>query len=440
MPVKSITGVITDAPAPTTNTVIDGVPVQDFPSDSQEQALALYDPNQGQGQLSFLGDFASNPQALAHLKEEARTVGPKMRVSSDAFLVYGTDATADVSAQSKEILRVTGDIQAPEVKDPMRALKKSLTTAQTYDVSVAANKARYDRALAIREKRSSGLMGRLSSSLSDVKDYWEQFFENRKTLEQQIEEVAADLQGRSMDRAKAANMSVALYRKNELMLGLLSERLAVMELILQDAEAEFASMPNGKGAGDPETEAKNNLQDFINLLKLKIDEFTGIYLTGCATAPMLRAQKTQHVMMAFKLQMMATTGMDKTRLVLAQYNLLLGLQEDVKAAENYAAYDNQITQDFFRNAAASLPEIARLSRKATQTEETVTVMTESVIAMLDGLAAADVEAEAERQRMMGVKANALEILSAKSGEGLDHNKLAAVVSGSQAKSITGTVS
>ncbi len=440
MPTKSITGVIEDTPPPVADTVIDGVAVQEFPSDSQEQALALYDPNQGLGQLSFLGDFASNPQALAQLKKEAGTVGPQMMGSSDAFLKYGTDAIADVSAQSKEILRVTGDIQAPEVKDPMRALKKSLDTARTYDMSVADNKARYEKALAIREKRSTGLMGRLGSSFSDLKDYWEQFFENRKTLEQQIEEVAADLQGRSMDRAKAANMSVALYRKSELMLGLLSERIAVMELILQDNEAKYAAMPNGKGAGDPVTEAKSVLQDFINLLKLKIDEFTGIYLTGCATAPMLRAQKTQHVMMAFKLQMMATTGMDKTRLILAQYNLLLGLQEDVKAAENFGAYDNSITQEFFRNAATSLPVIAKFSRTATQTEETVGVMTDSVIAMLDGIAVADAEAEAERQHMMEVKANAIEILNAKAGEGLDRNKLAAVISGSQAKSITGTVS
>ena len=242
-----------------------------------------------------------------------------------------------------------------------------------------------------------------------------------------------------MDRAKAANMSVALYRKMEVMLGLLSERIAIMELDLQNSEAELATMPNGRGAGDPATEAKNNLQDYINLLKLKIDEFTGIYLTGCATAPMLRAQKTQHVMMAFKLQMMASTGMDKTRLILAQYNLLLGLQEDAKAAENYAAYDNAITQEFFRNAATALPQIAKQARQQTMTEETVSVMTESVITMLDGIAAADAAAEAERQHMMEVKANAIEILNAKSGAGVDTRKLAAVVTGSQAKSITGMV-
>ncbi len=439
MSVTSITGTIREAVAPTTDTIIDGVAVQEFPSDSQEQTLALYDPALGSGQLSFLGDFVGNPMALAALEQEAAVVGPRMRASSDAFLMYGTDALQDVSAQCKEILRVTSDLQAPEVKDPMRALKRSLATAKTYDMSVTANKDRYDRALAIREKRASGILGRIGSSFSDLKNYWEQFVENRKTLERQIEEVAGDLQGRSMDRAKAANMSVALYRKMEVMLGLLSERIAIMELELQNSEAELATMPNGRGAGDPATESKNNLQDYINLLKLKIDEFTGIYLTGCATAPMLRAQKTQHVMMAFKLQMMASTGMDKTRLILAQYNLLLGLQEDAKAAENYAAYDNAITQEFFRNAATALPQIAKQARQQTMTEETVGVMTESVIAMLDGIAAADAAAEAERQHMMRVKANAIEILNAKSGAGVDTRKLAAVVTGSQAKSITGMV-
>jgi hypothetical protein len=398
----------------------------------EEQALVEFAPETiGQG-LTFFKRFADDPDAAAALKQEAARVLPILATKPTELISYGMDALDDVVKTTREVFKLTKDVKLPEDEDAaLRDLKLQLGKAGGYDMSVAENVAKY------REMKAK--IGKMFGG-GKAKAYFEAFQADRQSLEQLTDEMSGDLMTRAMDRNRMAATTAQLYRDNQESLLLLAERVAVLEKVRDMAQTQRNSLPATIAPDDPNAEKANALDMFIRMLDLKVTEYAGRWYTGVALAPVLRAQYEQQIMMALKLQTSATIGMEKVRIILAQYALSLSMQQDVDTVTTFDNFSNEMSQKMFKQTRQTVGAVAAASTSSSMTKETISVMAQEVAGMIGDVQQAYATAKADQAEKLMAMQDAVEVIeSAQTSNGsIDLHKVSNVVAvGRKTRSITG---
>lgn len=399
-----------------------------------EQALVEFQPETiGQG-LTFFGKFADDPNATAALEQEAARVLPVLATKPTELINYGMDALDDVVKTTREVFKLTKDVKLPENEDAaLRDLKIQLSKTASYDMSVAQNVEKY------REMKAK--LGKMFGG-GKAKAYFEAFKADRQTLEELTDEMSGDLMTRAMDRNVMAATTAKLYTENQNSLLLLAERVAVLEKVRDMAQTQRNSLPQAIAPDDPAAEKANALDMFIRMLDLKVTEYAGRWYTGVALAPVLRAQYEQQIMMSLKLQTSATIGMEKVRIILAQYAMSLSMQQDVDTVTTFDNFSNEMTQKMFKQTHQTVAAVAAASTTSSMTSETISVMAQEVSGMINDVQQAYATAKADQAEKLVAMQNAVEVIeSAQAQPGkqsIDLNKVSSVVAiGRKTRSITG---
>jgi uncharacterized protein YaaN involved in tellurite resistance len=254
--------------------------------------------------------------------------------------------------------------------------------------------------------------------------------------------MSGDLAARAAERGVMAAATSKLYTDNQNSLLLLAERVAVLEKVRDMAQAELATLPAAVTPDDPAAEKANALNMFIRMLDLKVTEYAGRWYTGVALAPVLRAQYEQQIMMSLKLQTSATIGMEQVDLILGQYAVSLGLKQDADTVASFDAFSNDMRQKLFKHTHQTVVEAARASVSSSMTKETITVMAQEVVGMLNDVQAVYATVKSDQAEKLEAMQSAVEVIESaqtQNGRGsIDLNKVSNVVAiGRKTRSITG---
>jgi|GEM_PF-2185130 len=400
-----------------------------------EAALELYQSAEiGKG-LEFFDRFGSTDGAQTALTVEAERILPEVLGSTQFVIDYGMDALQDVIGTTRKIMKLTEDVKLPGDEDAaLRDLKVQLDKAGGYDLTIAENLKRYR---AMKEKLGS-MFGK-----KKAQTYFAAFKADRQSLEALTDEMSGDFAKQAMHRALMANATQELHETNLDSLLLLEERIAVLEKVREQVRARRTSMPDVIAVDDPQADEARTLEMLDRMLDLKITDLASRWYTGVALNPMLRAQHEQQVMMTLKLNTMATTGMEKVRLILAQYAMTLDLQKDADTTNAFNAFDNDMTQTMFKQTRATIGAVAKATTESSMSTETISVIAQEVTGMITDVQSAYAAAKQGNQEKMTAIQSASKVIDAaqrsdvKALESAVSTAGSVVSQGRKTKSITG---
>lgn len=363
-----------------------------------EKALAVYDPSVVGKGLEFYGRFDADDQVV--LAQFAKGQVPTFVQNPNQIIEFGNDVLDEVVANTKAIMEFTKGVKLPAEDDAaLRDLKIQLDKAGGYDMSVAANLAKYR---AMKEKLTSRF------GAGKARTWFAAFQADRENLEQLTSEMGGDFIARSKHRGVAANQTYQLFKANRESLGNLEERVAVLEQVRLSVEQERAKLPATIDPSDPDADKANAMDLVLRMLDVKITNLANRWYTGMGLDPMLRSLQEQQIMMAMRLHDMGTTGMEKVRLILANYALTLDLQRDADTVEAYDAWDNNMTQKMFKGMHGTINQVAKITTRSGVTTETISVIANEVAGMVSDVQQTYATARADNQAkldamMAGVK-------------------------------------
>lgn len=400
--------------------VADVVVMPQVAAPENESALVAYDPAKvGQG-LEFYGRFADKDNAQHVLQDVAKVEVPRLLANQNEIISYGNDVLEEVMAATKAIMEFTKGVKLPAEDDiALRDLKIQLGKAGRYDMSVAANVAKYRE---MKEKLSS-FFGK-----SKARAWFDAFQADRQTLDKLTEEMAGDFITRARHRGLAANQTHQLFEANRESLGNLEERIAVLELVRKQIQEQRAALPVVPAPGDPHADEAAGMDSILRLLDIKITNLANRWYTGMGLDPMLRAQQEQQRMMALKLYEIGTTGMEKVRLILAQYAMSLDLQKDADTVETFQSFDNDMTQKMFKQTHATIGQVAQITSRSGTTAETISVIANEVTGMLTDVQQAYANARADNATQMEAIMAGVQVMEAAQNKPVNPELVGAVVS------------
>ena len=385
----------------------------------EEAALEVYNPNTvGQG-LEFYQRFADKDNAQQVLTQVAQQEAGKMLAQPDQIIAYGNDVLDEVVAATKAIMQFTKDVKLPADDDAaLRELKVQLGKVGQYDMSVASNVEKY-------RKMKEGLSKYFSKG--KAKAWFEAFQADRMSLEQLTEEMAGDLIRRSEHRGLAANQSRKLFQTNRESLGCLEERIAVLEQIRSITEQKRAELPESVPPSDPRADQITGMDMVLRMLDVKITGLASRWYTGMGLDPMLRSLQEQQIMMAMKLRESGTTGMEKIRLILAQYAMSLDLQNDADTITAFENFDNEMTQKMFKQTRATITQVAGVTSRSSTTTETISVIAQEVTGMLTDVQSTYAQVRQDHAAKMQAIMTGVEVMESAQNKPVDQSKVGLVV-------------
>jgi uncharacterized protein YaaN involved in tellurite resistance len=334
------------------------------------------------------------PDRLQQAQGEAAQLLPRMLDESSVFISYGVDAMAQLNQLVDTILKKVEPVRIPEAQAGMQELKGKMRAAQgKYDLSNPETKARIAKAIE--------MAGKPRKFWQKATDVWDAFKTEMQDIIDQIDKLEADLTGRAVQLARNAEFCVQLYDQNEVEIQNLIYVIGVMELILEQAQREAQLIPDDV-PGDvskKNSERKGKYADLIRAMDVKIGEYKSRLFVAWASAPQLRMMRQMDVDMAMKMHTLVQSALPTTKLVIVQWRMMLQGQENAKVGEAVQDFTNDMVTSYFESAAQVMPEIAASIQRQTITPETVNVVVNSLVEMVDGINNAYVEGQQKRQLM-----------------------------------------
>jgi len=364
--------------------------------------LATYDPNTVGKGLDFVEKFQDNPQAIAALKAAAAGEYPTMLANTDYLTAYGNDVLDDVLQSTRQLNMLTGKVALPDDDEAaLRNLAIQVKKSSQWDMQVQANVEKFRT----MKKKLNDFFGK-----NKAKAYFDAFMTDRLSLEKLLDRMRGDLTDRSIHRAQLANQVANQFKVNRESLDLMKERAAVLQLVRQTAVDARAALPAEIKSDDPQADKARKLEMFIRLISLKIEQYSDRWYVGVALGPVYYSQWEQGVSMAFRLRVMATTGMETVESIIAAYAMSMDLQNDADTIQSFDAFQNQATQNLFSHVADTAIAVAKQSSTGGLTTQTITSMANDVSRMISGVQQAYQAAQANQEMKVKAVADGVAII------------------------------
>lgn len=390
-----------------------------MPAAEGEGALETFDPtNMGQG-LEFYNRFAGNEDAQMVLSQVAHQELAGFVANPNTIIDYGIDVLEEVVAATGAILEFTKGVKLPaEDEAALRDLKVQLDKVGGYDMSVAANLAKYRE---MKEKLTSWF------GKGKAQAWFAAFQTDRLTLEQVADQMGGDFVKRAAHRAVAANQTRKLFAANRESLGHLEERLAVLEKVREEVLRQRAQLPDTVPPSDPRADQVAGMDLVLRMLDVKITNLAARWYTGMGLDPMLRALQEQQIMMSMRLRDIGTMGMEKIKIILAQYAMSLDLQQDADSVVAFDAMDNELTQRMFKQTRATIGQVANVTTRSGVSQQTISVIANEVAGMVGDVAQAYSTARADNQAKVNAMMAGVQVMEAAQDKPVDRALVSSVV-------------
>lgn len=407
----------------TATQVSDLVVMPSVPPAEGETALATYDPSSvGQG-MEFFGRFADKGDSQGVLEGVAQSQIAVFISDPNKIIDYGNDVLDEVVANTKAIMEFTKGVKLPAEDDAaLRDLKVQLDKSGGYDMSVAANLEKYR---AMRDKLRSRFGG------GKAKAWFAAFQTDRESLEQLTNEMGGDFITRAKHRGVAANQTYQLFKANRESLGNLEERVAVLEKTRQLVQQQRSALPDTLQPDDPRANQAAGMDLVLRMLDVKVTNLANRWYTGMGLDPMLRALQEQQIMMSMRLHEIGTTGMEKVRLILANYAMTLDLQKDADTVTAFDAFDNKMTQDLFTKMHQTTVQVAQITTRSGVTTETISTIANEVAGMVSDVQQTYATARADNQAKINAMMAGVQVMESAQNKPVDSTLVGAVVNEAQ---------
>lgn len=318
---------------------------------------------------------------------EAARLYAEMLANTQVFMNYGTGALKGVNDLVDRLLHEVEPVKIAEATAIMKNLNRGMRGIRSkYDVS--------DPKVYQKYAEWKGGIGRF---FGNAKTLVELLMEDARSIEDQIDRVAAQLKEKREQMLRNVAYYDELYKENDKEIAKLIYAIGVMELIRDLAVQDVQSIVVGnEQLGDRKGEEKARKAEFVSNMDVKIAEYKGRLFVAWATSPQMRMMRTLNVGVAEKLNEMFNVVIPTMKSTLLQWRLLAETMDAADLAELVAQANNQWLQAFAAAGAAAVPRIADAVQTPSLSIASIEAMADSVAKQADGMVAA-IEAGAKRR-------------------------------------------
>lgn len=222
-------------------------------------------------------------ETLTKAEAEAKEVLARILSNTQVLAVFGTDALQAVNQLSDEMLAKRAPVDIPEVRVAMKVLSRRMRgIGKKYDPNNPKVLEKYERA-------KESFMGSVLTKFHIGKTFLQEFLDDIRSLQDQFKQVTSTLEDKQYQLLRNVAYYDEFYRLNELEMGKLIYKIAVMEFMRDNAAKQAGNItPGDSNIGDRRGEEKARLSELVNLLENKISAYQGRLFVAWAMSPQIR--------------------------------------------------------------------------------------------------------------------------------------------------------
>jgi len=327
---------------------------------------------------------------LAKARQEAAALYQQMLADQSKLMAYGTDSLKALNQLVERLLHEVEPVRIPQLNSMLGQLNRQMLAIKgKYDVNDPKFQSDYKDFLAGVKK-----------FLRKSKDFVALMKADMLSIEAQLNTLEKDLAGRQHQMTRNVVYYNALYAENEQAIINLIYTIAVMELIVEEARKDAASITVGDASlGDRGEEQRQMRADLISNMEAKIADYKGRLFVAWATSPQTRMMRSLDVGMANKLNQLIAVVLPEMKLVLVQWRMMLQTFENAQVSEAVTSMANQWTQEFFEQGAQMMPAIAQAINQPVFWPQTMNAIADALTRSAEGVLAAYQAGDQKRQEV-----------------------------------------
>ncbi len=334
-----------------------------------------------------------SPGQRVQLGQVARQLVDRFLVDRAALSHFGDDSLDGLNATVSAFLRQQGNLRIPEVENITKAMAKT----------VAGFRKKYKRS----DPRLLNALERFAESVSGVfqtgQRFLRQLYVDSQSAVERLDMVAGTLVEHKHVLDRNVLLCDELYASNDAAMTKVIGVVALMEEVLDELNkavtAKKFELAGMSGRQSPERrKADEELQVLLEMLEeleTRRSEFVSRLFVAWSTAPQIRNMRKVSNSLSQRLHLLVVLTIPTMKLTIAQWGLLLHLEEAGSAAAVTARANNDALQEYAGAMGATIPRLAQLAQTPTVTPETIMVIADSVVAQHEGM----LRAAAEGRRM-----------------------------------------
>ena len=361
------------------------------PQGSADATLARIDPSQPLESFSCRADL--KPEQRAELKVVAAELYERFWLDRTKLSSFGDTALDGLNNTVAQILAQQGNLRIPEVE---RITKELAKTVGDFRRKYKNSDPKFLNAL---EKFADAVAGIFTAG----RQFFQELYIDSQKAVTRLDGVAARLIEHKFTLDRNVLLCDELYKQNEVAMTNLIGTIAMMEELLDLFAADGAKRKEALDQITATTsverrdkeEQLNVLLEMQQELEVRRSEFVSRLFVAWATAPQIRNLRKVSNSLSQRLHLLVVLTIPTMKLTIAQWGMLLQLDEAGKASETVTQANNDALTEFATATSEAIPRMALLVQTPSILPETITALADSVVAQNEGI----VSAFKEGQRM-----------------------------------------
>lgn len=361
----SLPGAPTEAPP---------LPVPAAPVQPIASGLATISQNADARQGIVCKDMLDDESELMKIRAEAEDLLPKMLQNTQVVHAYGLDALDGLNRLIDEMMALSAGHDSKEVRQIVTNFALEVKSIKgKYDLTTPEGKRSFDE----------WDNGRIKKLFRKARNYLESMRTDLQSTDKKLDEAAKELEIRIGRLLDIIGLLDRLYIENDKSVYLLIRRIAVMEIVAENARELASNIPDDDNRKNQED--KRLLADLIMLLDIKIGEYKGRLWVAWATSPQVRMQRVVYVGEAEKLNEAARVTLYIAKLAIVQIRNMVEAQESAKIGQAVDGVTNELMMEVARQSAETIPAIMEAVQTPSLMPETIAAVTDSLVQMSEGI-------------------------------------------------------
>ena len=354
-----------------------------------------------------------NEAQRGNLHQVALGVADGFKQDRTKLSSFGDTALDDLNQTVTHILEQQGNLRIPEVERITKEMSKT----------VADFRRKYKNS----DPRLLNALEKFADSIAGIFKAGRQFFDelyiDSQTAVKRLDGVAAQLVKNKFALDRNVLLCDELYAKNEKSMVTLIGVIAIQEEVLeilgteaQQAKTYIDSLPKGQSvARRDKEEALTTLLELIQELESRRSEFVSRLFVAWSTAPQIRNLRKVSNSLSQRLHLLVVLTIPTMKLTIAQWGMLLQIEEAGKATLAVSEANNDALQEYALATGEAIPRLALLAETPSITPATIIALADSVEAQNEGIITAVKEGQRLRAELDSTVVKAVRTMNA-SGE------------------------
>ena len=351
------------------------------PKGSADAALERIDPTKPMEEFSCRSSLSEEQRAQLH--HSAVNLAAAFKQDRTKLSSFGDSAMDKLNQTVTHILKQQGNLRIPEVERITKEMAKT----------VADFRRKYKNA----DPRFANALQQFADSIAGIFKAGRQFFQelyiDSQSAVKRLDGVAAQLVESKFTLDRNVLLCDELYTNNESSMVTLIGVIAIQEEVLEilgeearQAKAEIDTLPKGPSVERRDKEeALTTLLEMIQELEVRRSEFVSRLFVAWSTAPQIRNLRKVSNSLSQRLHLLVVLTIPTMKLTIAQWGMLLQIEEAGNAALTVSQANNDALQEYAAATGEAIPRLALLAETPSIMPETIISLADSVVAQNEGI-------------------------------------------------------